>query len=355
MKISKLSLAAIVAVGALTTVANAGALEEAVKGVEIDGYTRYRADKVTDKSVDHNFEAKVNVVSPVAENLKAGVTVKASGTDKTEAKDGIAVGMDALWFQYSANNISVKAGKFGIDTPWTDGEVGDGALALYSGVPGWTFAAAGFLLNNTFDGLTKGDSNIYALAALGKVGPVGLQVWGSHMDDVFDYSFFGDATFEMAGLSVELQANYLKVAEELYGKVAHDAGVFFGGKLGYARNGFSGTVGFTQNDKDQPIHSLGGASGFIKSGAKQSDGDAINQPEGQLMFVDLGYELNKFDVGAGYTMVKVGGEDASKEWYVSGGYSYSKNFKLSGYFSSKDVEGADDNTNKLRFEAKYSF
>ncbi|WP_086235869.1 MULTISPECIES: major outer membrane protein [Campylobacter] len=44
MKLVKLSLAAIVAAGALTSVANATSLEEAIKNVDVSGYARYRFD-----------------------------------------------------------------------------------------------------------------------------------------------------------------------------------------------------------------------------------------------------------------------------------------------------------------------
>ncbi|WP_293651939.1 major outer membrane protein [uncultured Campylobacter sp.] len=44
MKLVKLSLAAIVAAGALTSVANATSLEEAIKNVDVSCYARYRFD-----------------------------------------------------------------------------------------------------------------------------------------------------------------------------------------------------------------------------------------------------------------------------------------------------------------------
>ena len=44
MRLSKLSLAAIVAAGALTSVASAASLEEAIKNVDVTGYARYRFD-----------------------------------------------------------------------------------------------------------------------------------------------------------------------------------------------------------------------------------------------------------------------------------------------------------------------
>ncbi|WP_086243128.1 major outer membrane protein [Campylobacter devanensis] len=44
MKLVKLSLAAIVAAGALTSVANATSLKEVIKNVDVSCYARYRFD-----------------------------------------------------------------------------------------------------------------------------------------------------------------------------------------------------------------------------------------------------------------------------------------------------------------------
>ncbi len=44
MKLVKMSLAAIVAAGALTSVASATPLEEAIKNVDVSGFARYRFD-----------------------------------------------------------------------------------------------------------------------------------------------------------------------------------------------------------------------------------------------------------------------------------------------------------------------
>ena len=44
MRLIKLSLATIIAAGALANLANATSLEEAIKNVEVTGYARYRFD-----------------------------------------------------------------------------------------------------------------------------------------------------------------------------------------------------------------------------------------------------------------------------------------------------------------------
>ncbi|WP_086233982.1 major outer membrane protein [Campylobacter devanensis] len=60
MKLVKLSLAAIVAAGALTSVANATLLKEAIKNVDVSGYARYRFDSQNAKLASFEDTDKPN-------------------------------------------------------------------------------------------------------------------------------------------------------------------------------------------------------------------------------------------------------------------------------------------------------
>ncbi|PID47157.1 MAG: hypothetical protein CR967_05210 [Proteobacteria bacterium] len=360
MKIAKLSLAAIVAVGAMTTFASASQLEEAVKGTTIDGFVRYRFTDNNNRGGDqHQFTSVANFTMPVAEHVKAGVLLTVNGTDKaseaaaSDYKSGLSYDIGRVWFGFDFDNVSAKLGKFEVLSPWTDpgyrGTVGNGLLVLYTGVPDWTFAGAGFVDTNLGD---IGEKNLYALAAMGKVGPADLQVWFANMEDVFDYSVYADAKFAMAGFKARLQANVLKLDAD----VEDDTGVYFGGTLGYSAYGFDATLGYTKNDDKQPVYNLANddSSGFIWSGGKQINGMVANTADAQVIFFDLGYGMGKYGLGAGVANFQVDGDDVANEWYVSGAYKYSKNFKLSSYYSSLNLEDALDN-HKVRFEAKYSF
>ncbi len=354
MKLAKLSLAAIVAVGAMSTFASASQLEEAIKGVEINGYVRYRFTDNSDANKDsHEFKGRMMVTVPVAENLKAGVFanyVIVDEGDKPGISGGSSFNVKQTWFQYGVDGFSLKAGRMAVMSPWTDddddGTIGDGAMMLFTGVPGWTFGGGAYV---NVDTISKHD-NLYAVGAIGAVGPVNLQLWAANMTHVFDYSVYGDVQFEMAGFSAELQANYLKVTKDI--QPSDRGGFYWGGKLGYAMNGFSGTVGYTQNDKKQPIYNLAGtdSSGFIFFG-KQLDGFSQNA-DARTIFGELAYERANYNVGAGFGQTDWVGDMDAKEWYVEAGYKYSKNFKLSTWYS--DLSGDAENK-KIRFEAKYSF
>lgn len=80
MKLAKISLAAAVALGALSTASFAQPLEEAIKGVDVSGYLRYRYndDRYSDKnnvkdasetSATHQYKVKADFKTPVVNNV----------------------------------------------------------------------------------------------------------------------------------------------------------------------------------------------------------------------------------------------------------------------------------------------
>ena len=77
MKFLKLSLAASVALGALSTASFAQPLEEAIKGIDVSGYLRYRynddrydsAGGNHGKSANHQWRAVADFKTPVVNNI----------------------------------------------------------------------------------------------------------------------------------------------------------------------------------------------------------------------------------------------------------------------------------------------
>ncbi len=342
MKLAKLSLATMVALGAMSTIASASPLEEAIKGVDISGQVRYRfTDNDGDDTRKHQYTVESAFVVPVTEGLKANVKFEADHdqslhNEKTETNTTYE--LRRANFEFTGDGVTAIFGKQDINTPWTDGDAGDGLVVAYTGLEGWTFAGAGFV--NTE--LKRGDENLYALGAVGKIDPVSLQLWVSRMDEVFDYATYFDVNFEMAGLNAMLQVNSLKIKDG-------DTGLFFGGKLGYSAEGFTAEVGYSKNDDKQPVYVLSNGS-FVSFGEQLG---TDNVADGQLMYIDLGYAMDQFDLGLGYGQMKQPGA-TDKELLVKGGYNYSKNFRLSSHYSMLDSKSEGKN-NQFRFEAKYSF
>jgi len=355
MKLAKLSLAAIMAVGALST-ANATPLEEAIKGVELKGFVRYRFYNESDRLKDdrHRFSAPFTFVMPVADGLKTGVTVRFEGSDYADnsAING-SLGFDAVkaWFQYSNKSFTLKGGRFEIATPLTNpgygGTKGDGLLATVALGENFTFAAAAFTATNVkigfggahlgagiyeettatpigdlgssvkntvkdavkhgtvgpfkpgYDSMTGkasysasvGEENLYAAAILGAVGPVNLQAWAFNMEHVIDFAAFVQADAKFGGFDVKAQ---------------------------YTQVGLDGDVEKTLTDV--------------------VDGDGI------FYGVQAGFGMDKFHVGAGYTatdkdngVVNLSPDDslikAGKQMY----YEYNNLSDIQTYFATADM------------------
>ncbi len=405
MKLAKLSLAAIMTVGALSTV-NAGSLEESIKGVDISGFGRYRfydesADHLQKKTDRHRFSASSSLTIPVADNLTAGATVEFEGSDYAQnagiSKDSGLYGTK-LWFKYATDAYSVKAGKFEINTPLTDpgyrGNRGDGVLAAYTGLENWTFAGAAFVatnigvslggsqianvLYNGTDGADVGpfapdfdentgysyaadvsEENLYALAAIGALGPVNVQAWAFKQDHVIENAFFVQADAKMAGFDVKAQYDTVDLEADL------DNGDFYGIQAGYGMDNFHIGAGYTKTgDEDVAITTLSADGSLIKAG-KQIYYEFNNLADVESMFLTADASYDKFGFAAGYVASSIDDFDGD-EYYAVISYDYSKNFKTNLQYSDMsldDIEISNDGTNyeldgdnqELRFEAKYSF
>ena len=377
MKLAKLSLAAIVAVGAMTTFASATPLEEAIKGVDLKGSMRYRVDindpeSKTDSSSDnHRFSGSFTFTIPVAENVKSIMTL---GYD-SRVRDASSVGTDEenfavtqAYFQYATAEYVVNAGKMMMSTPWTydnlfDGQRANGLLGMYKGIEGWTFAGAAFF--NTDNGkatagLLGNKENLYVAAAIGSMGPVNAQVWAAKLDHVFKHSVFAELSTKYAGFSLKGQVNQMKLEEETAGAWSDDSGTFWAVEAGYAIDAFNVGAGYHKTDKDMPIYALAADHKMIRAG-KQIYSKNVNQRDTETYFVTAGYKINDFAFGAGYVKSEqdkaVNGLTSDfdmDEWYVDAAYKYSKNFTVAGYYSALEMDDKKGN-DRIRIEAVYKF
>ena len=382
MKLVKLSLAAVVAAGAMTTFASATPLEDAIKGVEVSGLARYRFYHSSDAGIGYGstdnqrnrFSGLLNITSPVADNLKFGISLATVNNNfaSDSASNAGNVAVNKFWFQYAINDLTIKAGKIEIPTPWTQagftGTRGNGILALYSGVENFTFAAAYYNQVDAMNGLWGnlfgpgsvdaliGEEDLMAAAVIGKVGPVDLQVWMARMEHAIDYTVFGEAGFNIEGFNLKGQINYMKVTDTL-DLFADDAGIYFGFEGGYKNDMFFVNLGYTKTDDDMPLHAFDGDNdGFIKFG-KQLYYKTVNNPDTQVFFGNAGINYDKFGAAVGYGYADVGALSNSDmdEFYGQLTYQVAKNFGLELYYSVLSADDDLDENDELRFQAIYNF
>ncbi|RDU62954.1 hypothetical protein CQA43_04825 [Helicobacter ganmani] len=247
MKFLKLSLAASVALGAFSTASFAQPLEDAIKGIDVSGYLRYRynSDYYENKGFakkdggddtnTHRWKAVADFKAPVADNVAFNFGILYNneqnnvqgtgglGTGFGSGKDGsFGVSTFNAVITPDSTATTVIIGKQRLATPVTnagDDDRGTGILALNSDLEGFTFAAGAFdswSIDDVQKGYLTGDNTggsvtkpLYALAGIYGVdtdyGHFGAQLWGFYIQDAVDALGFGELSWNNATFDVALQ------------------------------------------------------------------------------------------------------------------------------------------------------
>lgn len=380
-KLTKLSLVAAVAVAGLTTSASAVALEEAIKGVDVSGYVRYRMTETTVDNAWSNQTNEYKIVTaakiPVDDNMKVGVKLLAKGVTADEAGNDTNGGVSSngtgkdldpevtvanAYFAATLGKTSITAGKQDIKTPITDESRGTGILAINTDTP-VTFAAGAFS-NSKGDAVTSAlnGQNIYALAAIGSMGPVNAQGWLFAIENVVDSLFYAEVSgkIEMVTLTAQFAtADY----DENYSTALSDADqVFYGIEAAATFNNIDLTLGYNATDDEGGNVSLDGTDAAYVGAGEQTNyvGDVTAQVnDSSYFFATVSAPvMNGISVGADY----IGGETANgtnnvdtSEVVLRAAYAYNKKLNFSTYYSMYETDVANSDSDKMRIEAKYSF
>ena len=338
MKLVKLSLATIVAAGALSSVASAASLEEAIKNVDVSGYARYRYDaKNTNTSTEefngntHRFTTDINFKSAIDDNFFGVIGFRYDSRDKSgeragaDTKVGQALNVRQFYLGYTAGNTTIQAGRQVLGTFFTDDMVGTGIKFLNKDITGLTLAGIAFdnLQNDGDIGTGKlwigangdqkvYDRNLYGVAAIGSYDPVSFQVWYAALDSVAQlYALDVTLGVNLGGADLSLQAQYAGSA--MWANFANNRatrledGQLWAIKAGAEAFGFDGSVGYvnvnTKKNKSTLI-SFEDQGSFITAGE-----DLLNytlvQADQSIYFITAGYKLNDYlRVGADYVSAK---------------------------------------------------
>ncbi|AQW80885.1 major outer membrane protein [Campylobacter pinnipediorum subsp. pinnipediorum] len=269
MKLTKISLAALVALGTFS-VASATPLEEAIKGIDVSGSLLYRYDNVTEKETskendkakeekDSKGQAKLNAAlnfnAALADDFFGVLSLKYTALDKlghTIEKDSYDISNTRNHFEirqfylgYKADNTTVTAGKQELGTFFTDDAVGTGIRVINSDIEGLTLAAVGFGAIENHKIESDGElwsqvrqlnkvkrnnkpkqqpvqvdaydiGNLYGLAAMGNYDPVSFQLWYATLENVADlfavelagdFAISDDLSFGLKGQYVTTDAD----------------------------------------------------------------------------------------------------------------------------------------------------
>ena len=399
MKLVKLSLATIVAAGALSSVASAASLEEAIKNVDVSGYARYRYDaKNTNTSTEefngntHRFTTDINFKSAIDDNFFGVIGFRYDSKDKSgeradaDTKVGQALNVRQFYLGYTAGNTTIQAGRQVLGTFFTDDMVGTGIKFLNKDITGLTLAGIAFdnlqadgdigtgELNIGANGKQKVyDRNLYGVAAIGSYDPVSFQVWYAALDSVAQlYALDVTLGVNLGGADLSLQAQYAgsamwannaRIGDEQTGlqNVELDDGQFWAIKAGAEAFGFDASVGYvnidTKNNRASLI-SFEDQGDFITAGQDLLDYTLIEADQ-SIYFVTAGYKFNDYlRVGADYVGAKYDNEISSykgSEVVLRADYKYNKKLNFKALFSNIDRDSGENDDKHLRFEARYNF
>ena len=414
MKLTKVSLAALVALGAFSSVASATPLEEAIKNVDLSGFARYRYTNDDTKnsttiptkkhSAGHVFRMQTAFKAAIDDNFFGVLNLRyeakdnsgdaTAGTDKTNTTGSF--GVYEMYLGYKVGNTTVTAGKQLLGTFYDAKDLaGTGIKVVNTDVPGLTLAAAAFdaiesesmdtsgpLVSTLVDGSLFSDSsaNIYYLTALGSYDPLSFKIAIANVSEVAAlYGADAGLNFNVNDdVSINGKAQY--VHNESDNKNVADANFWAvqAGLKAYGAKFNAGYLDFDAKNKDSDAKNKGKASFVTLDG----NGDLINpakilngamagsqqfynhiKGDNDYWFINGGYSIDKFGFGAGYTQGKGYSWGLSKErakrseWYAEASYKYSKKLTfLTWYAAAKDrKDGVKFQQDRIRFEAKYSF
>lgn len=362
-KFVKLSLAAAVATAGLTS-ANAGSLEEMIKGVEVSGtavlrYNDYQND-ATNNSTSTNYQKlAVDVVSPVNDTLTFGATFEANSGFAGQVSNNVdttddAVELSALNFTYTGvANTTIIAGKQAVNTPWTvaadsDGAThnGTGIVAVNSSTP---VTLIGAYFNQTNFGTVAGDS-IHVIGAKASIEGFNLEAMYANQEDSLDsWTIAGSTKFSANdidfGLSVrhtELQVDGATTDNELTkAKLTAKAGNY-GAFIAYGVTGKNGgAVAFDASAKTA-------MEGWNTNLSGQADASYLQTGVNAQVLPTFNVALNYFDREG-----KTTADDAS-ELYTQLTWKPSKNFYTYLRYGF-DIEIAGVDQNRGRIQAEYKF
>lgn len=392
MKLTKLSLAVMVALGAFSVSASAIPLEDAIKDVDVSGYVRYRYTndnaeemqkdkKVSKSSANHQFKSVANFKAALDDNFFTVVGLHyiskdgSGNADKNNWRKNTFQVRQAL-LGYSIGNTTIMAGRQEVGAFFTDDMIGDGIKILNQDIQGLTLAAIAFD-NLDDDGeigtldLKTNEHNLYGVAAIGSYDPISFQLWYATLIDVADlFAAEVALNFDLDPVSLGLKAQYVfsSVDGDLQKLApAADDAKFYGAELSAEVGGFDANAGYVQFDADSTkkvgVVSYEDQGDFISPGEELLDYTLISG-KNKYWFVGAGYTFfDKLRLGVNYTDGEnkvVEGKTDRSELLLGADYKYTKKLKFKTWYSmvneKEKWEGGNDlDSDRFRFEAKYSF
>ena len=382
-KIAKLSLVAAIAVSGLTS-ANAAALEEAIKGVDISGTAAYRYDDRDQYAGDTNansYKIAINLKSAINDDLTFNtrtivgsdttITGKANNSgmvslDTSDSDENPGIKVSHANFAYTGiMNTTVIAGKQAIPSPFAvqadaaGGEdTGTGVTALVTAGP--VTVATTYMNQTNLEAINGQD--LAGLGLLGNAGPVALDGWylevleGSAIDSGHQaYTVGATAKIEM----VTLTSRYAAIAhdssadtESLWkvGAKAKVGIVGFGVDYGQTNDVNVTTTG-TSLENDGGADSDSSMIAWATNLDKKDDASMLKLNANVDIIPSVNFSLTYADLSIDGTTAN----DDVNEIYGQLTYKMGKNFMTYARFGQVDDESKTEEGTRGRLHVQYTF
>ena len=373
-KFAKMSLVAAVAVAGLSTTSSATALTEAIKGVDVSGYVRYRFTNTENKKAAAGtgatstdlYKIYTSAKIPVNDAVTAQIGLLVGEADVSEAEANPAVVVKQANFTIKTGVATLIAGKQSIGIPVTDAadNMGTALVAVVPAGPATIVAAHATATNLMVGANNYKDASVTVVGALAAIGGVNVEAWDidGSKNAVFtskgiDAQFFA-ASGNVAG--VALAAKHATLDTNLLGsgKDQESTTVTAAGKVGAV----SLVAGYhTTGDKGGLVAFDNDAKSTFTIEQFSTNSDGVNDAEALYVSASMpvGPLVATVEYGSGdfkTTDAATAKKDA-KETVVALAYSMSKNFKISGFVSNyqTSLSGTETEVEKSRVEVKYTF
>lgn len=307
MKLTKISLAALVALGAFSSVASATPLEEAIKNVDLSGFARYRytnnkktgeySNTKTESGslAGHNFKMVTNFKAAIDDNFFGVIGLrynatdnsgdntqddqgsKGIGTDKTDTTTGF--GVHQFYLGYKIGGTTITAGKQEIGSYFTDDAIGTGVRVVNQDIEGLTLTALAFDAIEGDDTESDGDlyaakdakgkdinrvkvydfGNLYAAGIAGSYSPIDFQLWYASLTNLADLlaadvtanfainddiSLGGRINYVNSTADVSAKSHLSKSIDASNGVANYNDGNFYAGELTASLFGLDARLGY---------------------------------------------------------------------------------------------------------------
>ena len=361
MKLTKISLAALVALGAFSSVASATPLEEAIKNVDLSGFARYRyththqynkeqkdvfKENGTNDGDGHGFKMITNFKAAIDDNFFGVIGLRYSsldgsgdnagnGTDKTDTTTGF--GVHQFYLGYKIGGTTITAGKQEIGSYFTDDAIGTGVRVVNQDIEGLTLTALAFDAIEGDDTESDGDlyaakdangkdinrvkvydfGNLYAAGIAGSYNPIDFQLWYASLTNLADLlaadvtanfainddiSLGGRINYVNSTADVSAKSHLSKSIDASNGVANYNDGNFYAGELTASLFGLDARLGYMGwKVQDKGVTSFA----FEDKGSLIDVGELTLDPtwadgKANLIYATAGYTFDKFTVGADY-------------------------------------------------------